>query len=261
MSESLVLVRDVGPVRWLTLNRPDKRNALSADLIRSLRAELRDTGDARALAITGAEPVFSAGADLAGLQALQGASREENLADSLNIADLFQSIAEHPLPVIAAVNGHAIAGGAGLAIACDFAVAVRGAKFGFSEVRIGFVPAIVMNFLLRAVGENVARALCITGRLEPMEDARRLGLVQMLVEPGDLESAVAAIGAEIAAASPEAIARTKALFLRLRTLPLRQGLRVAAEENAEARGTDECREGVAAFLEKRKPNWTPPENL
>jgi len=204
---------------------------------------------------TGAGTAFSAGADLAALQAMRRASREENLTDSIAIADLFERIARHPLPVIAAVNGHAVAGGAGLAIACDFSVGVRDAKFGFSEVKIGFIPAIVMNFLLRAVGENVARALCITGRLEPMDDARRLGLVQMVVEHDALGAAVQSIGDEIAAASPEAIARTKALFLKLRPLPLAEGLRAAAEENAEARGTDECREGVAAFLEKRKPRW------
>lgn len=257
MSEPVITIRDAGPVRWITLNRPDVRNALNAELIEALQGALADPGPARVLAVTGVGNVFSAGADLAELQSLQDATREDNLADSLRLAELFQAIAEHPLPVIAAVNGHAIGGGAGLAIACDFAVAVTGAKFGFTEVRLGFVPAIVMNFLLRAVGENVARALCITGRLEPMEDARRLGLVQLLVEPGGLEGAVAEIGVEIARASPDAIARTKSLFEMLRNVSLREGLRRAAEENAEARGTEECREGIAAFLEKRKPGWAP----
>jgi len=252
-------VRDEGPVRWLVLDRPDKRNALNAELVKRLQEELERARDcaARCIAITGSGSTFSAGADLEELRKMQTASWEKNLADSLQIADLFQAIAEHPLPVIAAVNGHAIAGGAGLAVACDFAIAAAGARFGFPEVRIGFVPAIVMNFLLRAVGENLARALCITGRLEPMEDARRLGLVQMVVEPDELERVVASIGEEIAGASREAIARTKALFLKLRPLPLEEGLRAAAEENAEARGTDDCQEGIAAFLEKREPKWAP----
>ncbi len=256
---SLVLVRDEGPVRWLTLNRPEKRNAINGSLVEALKLALEDAKDssARCVAITGAGTAFSAGADLAALQSMRTASWEENLTDSLALADLFERISNHPLPVIAAVNGHAVAGGAGLAIACDFAVGVDDAKLGFSEVKVGFVPAVVMNFLLRAVGENVARALCITGRLEPMADARRLGLVQMVVARDALETAVQSIGDEIASASPEAIARTKALFLKLRPLPLTEGLRAAAEENAEARGTDECKEGIAAFLEKRKPRWTP----
>jgi len=259
MSGDVLTVRDEGPVRWLVLNRPEKRNALNAELVSALMGALEKakSSEARCVAVTGAGEVFSAGADLAAMQAMQTATRDQNLADSLLLADLFQAIAEHPLPVVAAVNGHAIAGGAGLAIACDFAIGVKGAKFGFSEVRIGFIPAIIMNFVLRAVGENVARALCITGRLEPMEDARRLGLVQMVVPRDALEGAVADIGNEIAGASPEAIARTKALFLKLRHLPLREALRVAAEENAEARGTPDCKEGIAAFLEKRKPKWAP----
>jgi methylglutaconyl-CoA hydratase len=155
-----VLRRDEGIVRWLVLNRPEKRNALDAEMVTRLMDELEGARgtQARCLAITGAGSVFSAGADLAALQALQRATREENLADSLRLAELFQAIAEHPLPVLAAVNGHAIAGGAGLAIACDFAVGVEGAKLGFTEVRIGFIPAIILNFVLRAVGENVARS-------------------------------------------------------------------------------------------------------
>jgi len=254
LSEPL-LVRDVGPVRWLTLNRKEKRNALNAELVDALKAALRDPGPARCLAITGAGSAFSAGADLAALQKMQSATAEENLADSRSLAELFRMIAEHPLPVIAAVNGHALGGGAGLAVACDLTLAVPGARIGFTEVRIGFVPAIVLNFLLRAVGEKVARDLCLTGRVLDAKEAATRGLLRVVE---DLEAGVRTVGDEIAAAGPGAVAHTKRLFLALRQLPLAEGLAKAAEENAAARGSPDCREGIAAFLEKRAPNWPRP---
>jgi methylglutaconyl-CoA hydratase len=250
-----VLVRDAGPVRWLTLNRLDKRNAFSADLIAALKAALRDPGPARLLAITGAGTTFSAGADLAELQKAQSATREEHVAVARSLADLLLLIADHPLPVVAAVNGHALGGGAGLVVACDFAFAVPTARIGFTEVRLGFVPAIVMNFLLRAVSERVARDLCLTGRQIEAAEAASLGLLRVT---GDLEAAVRALGDEIAQTGPDAVAHTKRLLVALRHLPLSDGLARACEENALARTSPDFREGVAAFLEKRKPNWSRP---
>jgi len=247
----LVLVRDDGPVRRLTLNRPDARNALSAELVDALKDALAAPSDARCVAITGAGKAFSAGADLKALRTMQGASYEENLADSQSLAGLFLAIAEHPLPVVAAVNGHAIAGGAGLALACDATFLARGAKFGFTEVRIGFVPAIILNFLLRTAGEKLLRDLCLTGRL--LEGDEASPLVTEVVDPGDLEARVNGFAGEVAKAGPEAVAATKKLFLDLR--PLEDGLGLAAEINAEARSSDECHEGIAAFLEKRNPSW------
>ena len=132
---------------------------------------------------------------------------------------------------------------------------MRGAKFGFTETRIGFVPAIILNFLLRTTGEKILRDLCLTGRLIETEEAARHGFVNEAVDGADLATRVAAFGAEIAKASPEAIATTKRLFLELRGLPLDEGLALAAAANARARATDDCREGIAAFLNKRKPNW------
>jgi len=254
---NLIEVRDEGVVRWLTLNRPDVRNALSAELVDALTAELQGAAasDARCVALTGAGTVFSAGADLKALETMQSASFEENLADSQRLADLLRAIAEHPLPVVAAVNGHAIAGGAGLAIACDAAFAVHGATFGFTEVRIGFVPAIILNFLLRTAGEKVLRDLCLTGRRIDADGAVRHGLINEAVDAADLATRVAAFGDEIAKTSPEAVATTKRLFLELRGLPIDEGLALAASANARARTTDDCREGIAAFLEKRKPSW------
>lgn len=244
----MIDVRDEGQVRWLTLNRPEKRNALNAELVTALRDALNDPGDARCIAITGAGNTFSAGADLAALRAMQNASHEENLADSQHLAGLFTAIAEHPLPIIAAVDGHALGGGAGLAVACDFTLATPGALFGFTEVRIGFIPAIVMNFLLRAVGEKVARDLCLTGRRLPAAEAADLGL---LTVTDDLAGAVADLGKEIGLCSPEAVARTKRHFLEL--VPL--DLSASAEANAQARATKDCRAGIAAFLEKRQLPW------
>jgi len=252
VSEPLVRVHDEGPVRWLTLNRAAQRNALDGALVDALREALRAPGGARCLAITGAGNTFSAGADLKALAALQTASHEQNLEDSRRLALLLQEIAAHPLPVVAAVNGPALGGGAGLLAACDFAFAVKTAVIGFPEVRVGFVPAIVLNFLLRLVGERTAKDLCLTGRRIDAEAAARRGLVVVV---GDLDEAVADLGAEIAKASPEAVARTKRLFLSLRHVALEEGLRIGAEANADARGTDDCREGVAAFLEKREPEW------
>ncbi len=247
-----VLVRDDGPVRWLMLNRPDKRNAFSADLVADLKAALADHHPARLLAITGAGTTFSAGADLRALQSMQGASRAQHLADAQSLAELFQIIAVHPLPVVAAVNGHALGGGAGLVVACDLAFAVPAAKIGFTEVRLGFVPAIVLNFLLRAVPERAARDLCLTGRQLDAAEAASLGLWRTA---DDLDVAVRALGDQIAACGPGAVAHTKRLFQELRHLPLADGLAKACEENADARMSPDFREGVAAFLEKRKPKW------
>ena len=245
----MIDIRDEGCVRWLTLDRPDKRNALNAAMVTALRESLKDTGDARCLAITGAGNTFSAGADLDALQAMQDQSYEENLADSRHLSELFVEIVRHTLPIVAALNGHAIAGGAGLAVACDFTLASPGALFGFTEVRVGFIPAIVMNFLVRGAGEKVARALCLSGRRLPVEGLERQGLLTVVP---DLGAAVAELGARIARSSPEAIAATKRHFLEL--FPL--DLEASAAANARARGTDDCKEGIAAFLEKRNPSWS-----
>jgi methylglutaconyl-CoA hydratase len=255
---SLVLVEDAGCVRWLTLNRPEKRNALSEELVEALSEALADAkgSKARCVAITGAGSVFCAGADLATLKDLRSASFTENLADSFLLADLLLDICEHPLPVIAAVNGHALGGGAGLAAACDITVAQKSAKIGFTEVRIGFVPAIVLNFLLRTVGEKAARELCLTGRPISAEEGAAMGLVNRVVSATALKGAVKALGEEIAQCGPQAIATTKALFLKLGPLSLKEGLDQAAQANAEARESEDCLEGVDAFLEKRKPRWS-----
>ncbi len=248
-----------GPVLTLTLDRPDKRNALSADLVAALSTALGEAArdeSVRVVVLTGAGRAFSAGADLAALQALQTASAEANLADSEHLAGLFEAIYRHPKPVIAKVNGHAIAGGCGLAAVCDFAVVAEEATLGFTETRIGFVPAIVAVFVVRKLGEAAARDLLLRGRLIGAAEAVRIGLVTRAVPAADLDAEVDALAREIAdRTSASAVALTKRLLADVPGMGLSEALGYAARLNALARATDDCRAGVAAFLNKTDPPW------
>lgn len=248
-----------GSTLTLTLDRPDVRNALSADLVEALRRAL-DAAAAdsalRAVVLAGSGSVFSAGADLAALQTLQHASAEANLADSERLAGLFEAIYRHPLPVVAKVHGHAIAGGCGLAAVCDVSLAASGAKLGFTETRIGFVPAIVAVFVVRKLGEAAARDLLLRGHLVDAEEAARIGLVTQVLAPDRLDAATDALTAELAReTSRSAVALTKRLLADVPAMGLAEGLSYAARLNALARSTDDCRAGVAAFLDKRDPPW------
>lgn len=255
----LVHQRIDGPVATLTLNRPDKRNALNDELVTALRRALADiAGDAfvRAIVLTGAGSVFSAGADLAALQNLQTASPLENKDDSAHLAGLFEAIYQHPKPIIAKVNGHAIAGGCGLAAVCDFSLAVEPAKLGFTEVRIGFVPAIVSVFIIRKLGEATARDLLLRGRLIDAPTAARMGLITRAVPPDDLDDAVANLAHELATeTSGSAVRLTKKLLADLPGMGLQEALDHAVMMNAFARGTDDCQAGISAFLNNEDPPW------
>lgn len=248
-----------GAVLTLTLDRPDVRNALSADLVDALRRALdAAAGDAslRAVVLAGSGSVFSAGADLAALQALQRASAEANLTDSERLAGLFEAVYRHPLPVVARVHGHAIAGGCGLAAVCDVSVASTTARLGFTETRIGFVPAIVGVFVVRKLGESAARDLLLRGHLVSADEAARIGLITRAVAPDGLDAAVDALTGELAReTSRSAVALTKRLLADVPAMGLAEGLSYAARLNALARATDDCRAGVAAFLDKRDPPW------
>jgi len=182
--KTIQLAYDSG-VATITLNRPDKRNAISFELIDDLLRALKDVeaSDAIVLILTGAGKAFSAGMDLDNLKVLIGRSPEQNLQDSQTMVRMFRMLYEFPKITIAAVNGAAIAGGTGLALLCDFTLAVPEAKFGYTEVRIGFVPAIVSAFLLRQVGEKQARDLLLTGRIIGADEAARMGLVSEIVAP------------------------------------------------------------------------------
>jgi methylglutaconyl-CoA hydratase len=245
-------------IATLTLNRPDKRNAISYELIGELIRALDEAknSSARVLILTGAGKAFSSGLDLDNLKALIGRTPEQNLEDSRTMVSLFRALYEFPKPTIAAVNGAAIAGGTGLALLCDFTLAVPEAKFGYTEVRIGFVPAIVSTFLLRQVGEKIARDLLLTGRIFGAEEALRIGLLNEIVPPEKLMDRARALAAQLMESSPLSLAFTKRLLTDHARAELDTQIEAAIRENAGIRSTADFREGIASFLEKRKPEWT-----
>ena len=245
-------------VATITLNRPEKRNAISFELIDDLLRALEEveTSDALVLIVTGAGRAFSSGMDLDNLKQLIGRSPEQNLKDSETMVRLFRSLYEFPKVTIAAVNGAAIAGGTGLALLCDFTLAVPEAKFGYTEVRIGFVPAIVSTFLLRQVGEKQARDLLLTGRIINTEEAARMGLVNEIVPPEKLMARARELAALLLENSPASLRATKKLLNDHARADLDAQIEAAVRENAAVRTTADFREGVTSFLEKRKPVWS-----
>src|SRR5580704_5693626 len=210
--KTIQLAYDSG-VATITLSRPDKRNAISFELIDDLLRALKEveTSDAIVLIVTGAGKAFSAGMDLENLKVLIGRTPEQNLQDSETMVRMFRSLYEFPKVTIAAVNGPAIAGGTGLALLCDFTLAVPDAKFGYTEVRIGFVPAIVSTFLLRQVGEKRARDLLLTGRIFGAEEAARLGFISEIVPAENLMSRVRELAAQLMQNSSASLRATKQL--------------------------------------------------
>jgi methylglutaconyl-CoA hydratase len=247
-----------GRVALLTLNRPDKRNAISFEVVDEMLRALDEVeaSPALVLIVTGAGKAFSGGLDLESLKGLLGRTHEENVRDTQTMARLFRSIYEFPKPTIAAVNGAAIAGGTGLATMCDITIASSEAKFGYTEVRIGFVPAIVSSFLVRQVGEKHARDLLLTGRIFDAAEAYRFGLVNEVVEPERLISRVREIAAVLLENSPISLVATKRLIAGFSFEELNRQIAAAVDENARSRTTKDFREGITSFLEKRKPQWS-----
>lgn len=247
-----------GGVATLTLNRPDKRNAISFELIDDLLRALDEVAKSNAivLIVTGAGKAFCSGLDLDNLKALLGRTPEQNLEDSRTMVRLFRTLYEFPKVTIAAVNGPAIAGGSGLALLCDFTLAVPEAKFGYTEVRIGFVPAIVSTFLLRQVGEKQARDLLLTGRIFAADEAARMGLVSEIVPPENLMKRARELAALLMENSAASLRATKQLLTEHARAELDSQFEAAVRENAAIRTTADFREGISSFLEKRKPVWT-----
>ena len=243
----------------ITMNRPDKRNALNPELVAALRdAFTRAESDThvKVIVLAAEGDVFCAGADLAYLQRMQSFSYEENLNDSTQLRNLFWQIYSHPKVVIARVQGPALAGGCGLVTVCDFSFATANARFGYTEVKIGFLPAIVMSFLVRKIGEGRARQLLLAGTVIDAKEAYRMGLINCVSEKNMLSPDVESFAASlIQANSFEAMKTTKQLLAQMQSLSLEAALDLAAAANARARETDDCRRGIAAFLNKEKIDW------
>lgn len=254
---SLVRVEDDCGVRTITLNRPEKRNALTPELQEELIAALGSADDAgaRVVVIVGEGDAFCAGLDLSVLREMGGMTAEQHRIEAARVARMFRAVWECDLPTIAVVQGPAIAGGTGLATMCDFTIAAPEARFGYTEVRIGFVPALVSAYLVLQVGDKVARELLLTARIFDAEEALRLGLVTEVVQREGLRARATELAAELMRNSPEGMRATKRLLRAQQKWWLDGALELAMEANAEGRQTADFREGVASFLEKRKPRW------
>src|SRR5215475_4503659 len=252
-----LLLEDHDPVTKITFNRPDKRNAISAKMICELLTALDEIEKtkARVVILTGAGPAFCAGMDLEMLSALAQQTPQENQDDSRRMARMFRRVWSYPKPMIAAVNGPALAGGCGIATLCDFTLAAPEAKFGYTEVKIGFLPAIVSVFLTRQIGEKRSRDLLLTGRIIDATQAREYGLVTDVVPTESLMDRANALADELMAASPSSLTRAKHLLTSSAAAGIDHDLERAILENARIRCTPDFKEGVASFLEKRKPVW------
>jgi len=257
MSYKTILVTEEDGVETIMLNRPERRNAMTPEMQDELIAAFgrAATGDCRVVLLRGAGDAFCAGLDLVHLQEMVTKSQSEHVADAERVARLFRTLYELPKPTIAVVHGAAIAGGTGLATICDFTYAAPGVKFGYTEVKIGFVPGLVSAFLALQVGDKKARDLLLTGRLFEAEEAERLGLVNEVVPADEVVARAMSTAEGLKSNSPESMRATKRLMAAQNKLWLDAAIAQALAANSEARSTHDFEEGVRAFLEKRKPVW------
>ena len=240
-------------IRFLTLNRPEKRNALNDDLIAALKGALRvanEDSDLRAIVIRGAGKDFCSGADLSAIQKIANSSYEENVEDARSLADLFMLIRNISVPVIAAVHGRALAGGCGLATACDLVVATKNARFGYPEVKIGFVPAMVAAILRRNLGEKKSFELLTQGFEYTADEAVELGLINCAFDEEGFETAVSNYAAVYSKVSRSAVEMTKELLYSIDAHSITDAIEQGVVTNAKARMTEDCQQGIAKFLEK-----------
>jgi len=247
------------PFLTVTLNRPEKRNALNDLMIRELRdifSIVKEDRAVRIVTLNGAGKVFCSGADLSYLKKLKDFSYKENLMDSLNLSKLLLEIYTLPQPVIAAVNGAAIAGGCGLASVCDFIISEPDAFFGYPEVKIGFVAALVSVFLIRQIGERKAMEMMLSGRLLKAEEALSKGIISSVVKKEKLEEAASELSRVLIKNSPLAMAESKKILSASVYKDIETELELLARINAKFRETDDFLEGISAFIEKRSPQWS-----
>lgn len=250
---SVILTTTENAIRTLTLNRPDKRNALNDELVAALKDALHaaDADESvRAIVIRGAGRDFCSGADLSALQKIATASYEENVEDARRLAELFELIRKVRVPVIAAVHGRALAGGCGLATACDLVVAARSARFGYPEVKIGFVPAMVTSILRRNIGEKQSFELLTRGFEFSADEANAAGLVNAVFDDEAFEIAALRYASVYNDVSASAVAMTKKLLYEIDGLQFSEAVERGVVTNAEARMTEDCQKGIAKFLEK-----------
>lgn len=257
--ERLELETDRG-VAHLWLNRPEVRNAFDGLMVTELRKVFDELGadDAvRVIVLGGRGKVFSAGADLEWMKAVAEFGREDNIRDARALAELFLTISRSPKPVVGRVQGAALGGGAGLVAACDIAVAALGTRFGFTEVRLGLVPAVISPYVIGRIGESATRELFLTGERFDAEKACEIGLVRAAVPEADLDAAVDSRIGELLLAGPHAIAEAKALIREVSGRHPEDVQKETVERIAAIRASEEGQEGLRAFLEKRKPRWVP----
>jgi methylglutaconyl-CoA hydratase len=248
-----VIFKTSDGIAHITLNRPEKRNALDGEVVAELREALGKAGtdsNVGAVIINGAGKDFCSGADLAAVARVAQSGFLENIADARNLAEVFLAIRRMPKPVVAAVHGRALAGGCGLATACDIVLASESAQFGYPEVNVGFVPAMVMALLRRSVSEKAAFALVITGDVVTSARARELGMVHAVFPDTAFDEQVQAFVSKLAAKPSTAIALTKQLLYRADALSFESALEAGIEMNAIARLTDDFKQGVSRFLNK-----------
>lgn len=251
-------IQQDGPVVRLTLNRPDVRNAFNDELVAAITAAAREiaaTRRARVVVLQGAGTVFCAGADLNWMSRMVAYSREENVIDASRLALMYQVLDTLPVPVIARVQGAALGGGAGLASVADIVVADEGAVFGFTEVKLGILPAVISPYVLRKIGVSAARELFLTGARFPATRAREIGLVHYVVPAGALDARVDEAAAELISSGPAAMAVAKELIRHIAGELPDDVIGLTSETIARQRVSDEGQEGMRAFLEKRKPSW------
>ena len=247
MAEAGLDVHRDGGVLRVTLARPERRNAFDAALIAALGEAFADVGDARCVLLAGEGESFCAGADVEWQRASIDLSFEENVADAMRLYRMLEAVDACPAPVVARVQGYALGGGSGLVACCDIAVAAPDAVFGYSEVRLGIIPAVISPFVLPRIGAGAARRYFLTGERFDAETALRIGLVQEVAE--DLDGAVAAVIESLLQGGPEAVRAAKQL---VREHPTGEE---TAQIAARRRSSDEGQDGLRAFLDKRRPRW------
>jgi methylglutaconyl-CoA hydratase len=262
MSYQHLLSRLDGPVEYLTLNRPEVRNAFNEEVIAELTAwtavarEQAARGDLRVVVLSGAGKTFCAGADVAWMSKTVHYTEDENLRDATAMSRMFAALDQLPIPLVGRIQGAALGGGAGLAAVCDIVVAEEQAIFGFTEVKLGILPAVISPFALAKIGRSAARELFLTGARFPAARAREIGLVHAVVPTAELDAEVAKYVQELLGAGPEAIAAAKTLIPHVWGQPLDTAMSVTAAAIAARRVSKEGQEGLRAFLEKRKPMWS-----